>query len=891
MSCKHDCNKPSFPKAIFNRPGLTEILYRIGTYADMREHMFDHLNKRAELAAWTHRGADDPGIALLEATAEVGDILTFYQQLYANEAYLRTADWVESVRELIQLTGYRLYPGVGSLAEFALTIKGGQAVTVPEAFGFKVPLAGQKQSAEFETSHELRAYPALSQFKLYQRRTGGGAISKNAGLNRLEIQAVNTHQDSASLAKLDLKAGDRLMIVPDAPALETQGASYADQDPMEILIVQKVERILDRVVIYFDGSLRVNRPSSITAYPIGRSFRHFGYNAPNLTSVFNSTTRSVSQEKTEFNRRMDIAQTAPSGQNNYYTSLAAIDIPLESEVNDLAAGGLLICEGMLKIGSAAFKLFSVVRKIDTVIVDSLVWGNITSPASVINLTEKLVTNTSLSTPTIDVRKFRCHEVVGPKLTLRTPVEWGKGALNSAQLNVYANEETIKALKGRALLLQHQDGRLERHVVSEQAAVMAAYSATANSSDEARLYTITLTQIPAFNGEDFDEAEPKIIVYGNLVKATQGKTETEVVLGSGDNRKTFQTFAIPKVPLTYLLDQSQTPPPPQLPELNVYVNGVLWQPVDSFFNRQPKESIYVLRQDDEGKSWVQFGDGKNGARLPSGKNNVVAIYRTGVGANGAVETGEKVTASGKLIELGKIFMPAPAAGGDEAEDKENARVAAPGKMQSLGRLVSLADFEAEALALPGVQKARAAWEAPTGSMQLRLTVLSQKNDDSATETIRQAIQTANRCRGLARFSILAVPGHRQYVYLNINLGHAANLRSPDVVMQVKAALGVSNDSFATDGLFGLSQCAFGRNIHVSQIIAAVQQVSGVAWVKVIAAQRIDQTSLTDVDPAALSKPSSPALNKTLDCGGDEILALYSAHLDLILSVEQDSKECA
>ena len=38
MSCQHECEQPPvFPQAIFNRPGLDSIAYRIGSYADMRE--------------------------------------------------------------------------------------------------------------------------------------------------------------------------------------------------------------------------------------------------------------------------------------------------------------------------------------------------------------------------------------------------------------------------------------------------------------------------------------------------------------------------------------------------------------------------------------------------------------------------------------------------------------------------------------------------------------------------------------------------------------------------------------------------------------------------------------------------------------------------------------
>ena len=50
-------------------------------------------------SAWTHRDADDPGIALMEGAAILGDILTFYQEHYANEAYLRTAAWRERLSD------------------------------------------------------------------------------------------------------------------------------------------------------------------------------------------------------------------------------------------------------------------------------------------------------------------------------------------------------------------------------------------------------------------------------------------------------------------------------------------------------------------------------------------------------------------------------------------------------------------------------------------------------------------------------------------------------------------------------------------------------------------------------------------------------------------------
>ncbi|HEX6828721.1 MAG TPA: hypothetical protein VF104_07055, partial [Burkholderiales bacterium] len=150
MSCKHECEAtPPFPQPIENRPGLPTIAYRVGGYAEMRAHMLARISAHPLLAAWTHRGADDPGIALVEGAAVVGDILSFYQELYANEFYLRTAKWRESVADLVRLLGYRLAPGLGGETRFALLAKGERPVTVPRGFGFKAQIEGQPQPVVF----------------------------------------------------------------------------------------------------------------------------------------------------------------------------------------------------------------------------------------------------------------------------------------------------------------------------------------------------------------------------------------------------------------------------------------------------------------------------------------------------------------------------------------------------------------------------------------------------------------------------------------------------------------------------------------------------------------------------------------------------------------------
>ena len=63
---------------------------------------------------WTARGSDDYGIALLEMWAYLADILTFYQERIANEAFLRTALLRASVLRLAALLDYRPAPGVAA---------------------------------------------------------------------------------------------------------------------------------------------------------------------------------------------------------------------------------------------------------------------------------------------------------------------------------------------------------------------------------------------------------------------------------------------------------------------------------------------------------------------------------------------------------------------------------------------------------------------------------------------------------------------------------------------------------------------------------------------------------------------------------------------------------
>ena len=334
----------------------------------------------------------------------------------------------------------------------------------------------------------------------------------------------------------------------------------------------------------------------------------------------------------------------------------------------------------------------------------------------------------------DVREYQVHEVTSPPLSLRQAAYFQSSGFSSGAnaLDFFGTLAEALPLAGRRLLLQPSEGEpLELTCTSEPDDLVLPAGADA---DEPRMWTLSFDRPPSpLTRADFDETEPTVTVYGNLADATQGKDERGVSLGNGDARARFQTFKLPKAPLTYLPAPGSTPP--RAPELEVRVAGRLWARVDSFFGRGPAEEIYLVREDADGSSYVQFGDGETGARLPSGVKNVTARYRSGSGAFGPAKAKSTPTAGTRIEGLDRVQLPGIVTGGAEPESADGAREAAPGKVQGLGRLVSLRDFETEVLGIGGVTSAVAAWGLYDGSPTLLLRVLLQAGREAEFESVR------------------------------------------------------------------------------------------------------------------------------------------------------------
>ncbi|MFE6990264.1 putative baseplate assembly protein, partial [Streptomyces pharetrae] len=166
------------PAPLHNPPGRTALDYRVGTYGSFLAALLDRLASPAypALNGLTVRTPDDPAIGLLDATAVLGDLLTFHSERIADEAYIRTANEHRSLVLLGRLVGHRPRPGVAAATHLAYTLeRDPRAETLPVvvprgARSHSVPASADEESLTFETSRDLTARWDFNELKVRSRR-------------------------------------------------------------------------------------------------------------------------------------------------------------------------------------------------------------------------------------------------------------------------------------------------------------------------------------------------------------------------------------------------------------------------------------------------------------------------------------------------------------------------------------------------------------------------------------------------------------------------------------------------------------------------------------------------------------------------------------------------
>jgi hypothetical protein len=314
---------------------------------------------------------------------------------------------------------------------------------------------------------------------------------------------------------------------------------------------------------------------------------------------------------------------------------------------------------------------------------------------------------------------------------------------------------------------------------------------------------------------YNYTRQSVVLTGNVARATHGETVSEA-LGNGDGSVANQRFVLKKPPLTYV---SAPTPSGGKSTLAVRVAGLLWQEVFSLYGLAPRSENYIVRIDDDGKATVIFGDGKQGARLPTGQENVVATYRSGIGPDGEVSAGSLTLLQTRPLGIRGVTNPLPASGAQAPEQLAGARANAPLTVLTLDRIVSLQDFEDFARAFAGIGKAQATllWNGQTQQVHVTIASASGTVVDPTSDLFKNLRTAMDAARDPLQHLEIVTFRPRTFSLDAGVLVDAPRYVPADVLAQATTALLTA---------FAFAARSFGQPVTAAEVIAVIQAVPGV-----------------------------------------------------------------
>jgi len=722
---------------IWNRPGLSAIAYRVGTHARFKASMLTALASanRAPLGDLKTRDDDDFSIALIDAWAGVCEVLSFYQERYANEAFIGTALERLSIGEIARLIGYRLHPGAAAEADLVFLMDdppGAEPDVADLTIAANTRVQSQPGPEEtpqvFETLAPLQARVAWNRFRPRLSR----------------FTAPDTGDVSAWLAgqATGLALGDRILIVGD------DRIANPDSLRWDFRSVVKVETFpdLDLTRVTWD---RAVDPPGLKA-DTGHRFVHlriraslFGYNAPHPGLLTPAQRSALGYQ--------NVLIAVPIGEPippiaDWDFELPAVDaIDLDAVYKGLVEDGWVV----LTSPSGVVDLYRITD------VDEAA----RAAYGVSGKTTRLEFDTSSSLSTFEAN-YRGTAVYGESVELAfapAPLYgWITGSeveldtradgLPAERLLMFAGRRAQAKVRGALTVTADDLITARTFSAGDRLTLLAEPTAVSETpgdyvwhlrDDDGFAGTVQASNalFEAVAAADDTEivAEPAVLrevvpvdarhsrlvlaealtnaydrrhlsIHGNVARASHGEGATEI-LGGGDPSRPHQSIELKQNPVTQLLAPTETGIESTL---TLRADGVAWQEVPHLYGSSPRARVFATSLDDEGKTTIRFGDGLQGARPPAGRDNLVADYRIGLGLAGNVRAGQLALAVDQPLGLRSVTNPRAASGGDDAETAADARRSAPIYTLTLGRLVSITDYRDFALGYPGIEKADARW---------------------------------------------------------------------------------------------------------------------------------------------------------------------------------------
>ena len=886
------------PQGEANLPGLSAVAYRTGTWAMFRESMLARLSSSdyPALASLKSRDNDDFSIALLDASAVMMDILTFYQERLANESYLRTATRLDSLAQLSRLIGYRPSPGVSASTylAFKLTAAPGQpenpgttAITIPAGSQVQsVPAQGQTPQS-FQTSADILGKPDWNALKVQT----GIPWQPESGQTSVYLRGTATQ----------LQPGDAFLIVGDE-RLENLDSSYWD---VRIVSAVQTDTVLQRTLVTWKEPLGGGSAGSAQGNPKFFAMRQraalFGYNAINPLMLARATLYTLKKNNLvhSYDNEWDFGTDNGMGKDLSSVSLVDLDAAYPKLVpegwmalyrpdgnNTRSPSGYARLYQIKSVTTLMRSDYGISAKISRISTDSNAdlasFYDLTRYTSVLAQSEILaVAEQPLDHPLygtlLDLEVVR-QDLVGvtavaisgkrQKIAVNPGITGLKFTPDDGPPKVPLNPGDILTLLQPPAKALCKDGTIPDWTtfddlpfllnVSDESgrsgtvdASLSQFTLAASSSNDPVVQEFALVasvnlEPPPFVRTCIVLKNPLTNCYdrtvtsvnANVGPATAGRPVMEL-LGSGSAATTNQAFTLKQSPLTYV--QAATPSG-SASSLKVSANGVAWSEVQSLYNQSPSAQVYETLNLPGGTAKVQFGDNVEGATLPTGQSNIVASFRVGLGSAGNVAAGAITTLVDRPLGVTGVTNPMAATGGQDAQSIEDIRANAPQSVLTLGRAVSITDYQNFAATFAGIAKAHAIW-IPNGPHRgVFLTVAGV--DGIALDGSQTLANLVAALKGYGNPNVaIYVQSFYETVFgLSADIAYDLKYDAKTVKADVLSLLSKT---------YCFASRTFGQGVSADEIAALIQGVEGIVAVNVTSLNVVATSAAGDLGSAAYS----------------------------------------
>lgn len=820
-------------------PGLDRLPRRIGTHQSFLARLLAGLTRHDATRPLTSRADDDTAIAMLDAWAVVADSLTFYTEQIANEHYVRTAAERRSVGELGRLIGRTLRPGLAAELDLAFMMDstpGAPASLLLEpGTGVQSDPEPGNDPAVFETVEQLEVRPSWNRLRaragVRQIMTGstrtvyldgtatklrrGDAIAFRAPNGVVQfglvsqittVDGVPPKPDDPGRLGCTIVRFENTELWTDsglpgsfavgsapAPGPLTGAAGWLAGEVYTAaeLAARAAERRIELAEIEASLAGVEDQPGAIVAFRTTAAL--FGAQAPDSNSLATALKQELkalpNPPDAAFSTKVDSVVSGTlfpwgTGTAANMPGGSSTSIRLDNGYPTIAGGNIvmLLCDGIsapYMVGSAAIEGFA--------------------SAGVSGKSTRLTLLNNAMRHLFAIRRTAVH---GEPEQLRLALE---------PITASVTQNTIE-LEGFALgLLPGRLVAVSGRTASDPGTTVVHVTTLAeviHDFTSARRTSLTLAEsLPA----DLDPLT--VTINANVLRGSHGHTRHDV-LGSGDSRRVFQTFRLSQAPLTYLSAPTSAG---RVSTLRIYVDELMWREIDHLLSAGPNDRVYVVREDESG-TIVQFGDGIIGARLPTGSANIRSVYRAGAGSAGHLSAGRATILMSRPAGLRAATNPRRSRGGAEAETADQARSSIAVGVRTLGRVVSLQDYEDFARAFPGVAKAQATW-ARVGSRRGVIVTVAGANGASLDQgdPVHDSLRKAFAASGDELIPVHLVSFVPRWFRVRLDL----KLDPERVAAAVRSALDAR-----VHAQFGFDGRQLGQDVAASEILAVVQSTVGV-----------------------------------------------------------------